>query len=239
MRSNIFRIACVCLSLAALAAAQDAAAPTALPALEQMLKDRTAEWQKLSENLEPSLNRLLPCDPKIAAAIAEVGRASDARIGAVEAYLQAANRQAALDVSAAKQVVASAQTLGVDLAAEKSDLAPERAGLDGMLASLTQSAQRRASLAVPQDALKQILAVQQERSDAVDSALGRADGAAAALIDLIGQLQTRQVAWADVQSAFAAEGIRWREYYAARLARAQTECTITRGPAPASRGKQK
>jgi hypothetical protein len=236
-RQNIIRIACVCLLTAPLAAAQDAAAPPALPALEQMVKDRTAEWQKLSQNLQPSLNRLLPCDPKVAASITEVARASDARIAAVEAYLQAANRQAALDVSAAKQVVASAQMLGVDLAAEKSELAPERAGPEGLLANLTQSAQRRASLVAPEDALKQVLAVQQERSDAVDSAIGRADGAAAALIDLIGQLQARQTAWADVQKAFGAEGIRWREYYAARLARAQTECTITRGPAPA--GKQK
>lgn len=236
MRSNMIRIVFVCLFAAALAA-QDAAAPPALAQLERMVKDRTAEWQKLSQGLEPELSRLLPCDPKIAAAITDVNSASDARISAVEVYLQAANRQAALDVSAAKQVVASAQMLGADLAAEKSGIAPERASLDGLLANLTQSAQRRAALAEPEDALKQVLAVQQERSDAVDSALGRADGAAAALTDLVTQLQARQAAWTDVQNAFAAEAIRWRTYYSARLLRAQTECTITKGPTP--RGKQK
>ena len=55
------------------------------------------------------------------------------------AYLEAANRQALLQTTSAKQVLASAQALGTDLAAEKSDLAPERAGLDGQISNLAQS----------------------------------------------------------------------------------------------------
>ena len=80
--------------------------------------------------------------------------------------------------------------------------------------------------------------MQQQRSDAVDSAVGRADAPPAALADWWCQLQARQAAWTDVQTAFEAEGTRWSAYYAARLARAQTECAITRGPGPAQ-GKQK
>jgi hypothetical protein len=222
-----------------MAVAQSAPAPSALAALEQSVKDRTAEWNKLSQGLQPALNRLLPCDPKVAAAIAEVMKASEARIAAIAAYLGAANRQAALQTSAARQVVASAQGLGTDLAAEKSDLAPERAGLDGQLANLAQSADRRASLAAPQDALKQVAAVQKQRSDAVDSAAGYVDTAASALADLVVQLQARQTAWSDAQTAFEAEATRWSAYYTARQARAQTECTVSRGAGVAAKGKQK
>src|SRR5579863_5687423 len=171
----MMRTVCLCLLTAAMAAAQNAPAPSTLAALEQTAKDRTAEWNKLSQGLEPAINRLLPCDPKVAAAIAEVIKASEARIAAIAAYLGAANRQAALQTSAARLVVTSAQGLGADLAAEKSDLAPERAGLDGQLANLAQSAERRGSLAAPQDALKQVVAVQKQRSDTVDSAVNYED----------------------------------------------------------------
>jgi len=233
------RIVCLCLLTAATAAAQNTPAPSTLAALDQTVKDRTTEWNKLSQALEPAINRLLPCDPKVAADIAEVIKASEARIAAIASYLGAASRQAALQTTAVRQVATSAQGLGADLAVEKSDLAPERAGLDGQLANLTQSAERRGSLAAPQDALKQVEAVQKQRSDTVDSAVGFADTAGPALADLMVQLQARQTAWTDVQTAFEAEGTRWNAYYAARQARAQIECTISRGPDPVAKGKQK
>jgi hypothetical protein len=236
----MIRIVCLCLFTAAMVAAQNPSAPPTPAALEQTVKDRTAEFNKLSQGLEAALNRLLPCDPKIAAAIGQVLKASDARIAAITAYLGAANRQAALQTTAARQVATSAQGLGADLAAEKSDLVPERAAVDGQLANLSRSAQRRGSLAAPQDALKQVVAVQKQRSDTVDSAVGYQDATGLALADLVVQLQARQAAWSDIQTAFEAEGTRWSAYYAARQARAQIECTISRGAAAAAtKGKQK
>ncbi len=168
-----------------MAAAQNAPAPSTPAALEQTVKDRAAEFNKLSQGLEAALNRMLPCDPKITAAIGQVIKASDARTAAIAAYLGAANRQAALQTSAARQVVTSAQGLGADLAAEKSDLVPERAGLDGQLANLAQSAERRSSLASPRDALKQVVVVEKQRSDTVDSGVGYEGATAPALADLV------------------------------------------------------
>lgn len=247
--SNFIRIASVCLISSAAVRAQSAppsslAASPGLAQLEKAVKDRTAEWTRLSQNLETSLIRLLPCDPKVAASITEVSKASEARIAAVAAYMEAANRQAQLQTSAAKQVAASAQTIGADLAAEKAEIAPERSAAEAQLANLMQSAQRRSSLAAPADSLKQVLSVEQQRSDAIDSAVTRADQTSAALADLVMQLQSRQGALQEVQTAFEAEASRWNAYYAARLARAQLECTVTKGapaaPAtPAVKGKQK
>ena len=231
----------LCLFTAGFAAAQNqsgappaVSAPPALAALEQTVKDRTVEWNRLAQSLEGSLVRLLPCDPKIAASITEVTKASDARTAAIAAYLDAANRQAQLQAGAAKQVLASLQGLDVDLAAEKSDLAPERAGLDGQLANLSQSVQHRASLAAPQDGLKQIVALQQQRSDAVDAAVSHADASATDLADVVMQLQARQAALNELQTAFGTEAARWSAYYATRLARAQTECSISKGVEPAA-----
>jgi hypothetical protein len=221
------------------AATQTASAPPTLASLEQNVKDRTVEWNRLAQSLEGSLVRLLPCDPKIAASINAVIKASDARTAAIAAYLSAADRQAQLQASAAQQVLASVKGLDVDLGAEKSDLAPERAGLDGQLANLTLSVQRRASLTAPQDALKQIVALQQQRSDAVDAAVTHADASAADLADVLMQLQARQAALAELQTAFGTEATRWHAYYAARLARAQMECSISKGIVPAAKGATK
>lgn len=229
--------AVLCLIGGGAAAAQETSPPASLgapglDALQQTVKRKTEEWTKLAQDLDPALIRLLPCDPKVAAAITEVTNASDARLAAIADYLAAANRQAQLQADAAKKVLASAEALGPDLGAEKSDLAPERAGVDGEIANLTLGAQRRASFTPAQDALKQISTMEQQRSDTLDSAMGRVDPAAAALGDLIVQLQARQAAWKGVETAFDAERSRWSGYYAARLARAQTECTITKATAP-------
>lgn len=238
---NIIRASLVCLLAAACAAAQSASAPNALAALEQNVQQKTGQWNKLAQNLELSIVKLLPCDPKATAAITEVNRASQARIDAIAAYLKEASRQAGLQLDAAKKVLESAQTVGADLAAEKSDLVSERSGIASQITNLTQSSQNRSSFTPALDELKQISTVEQQRSEALDAATSHTDPAAAALSDLVMQLEARQAAWKDIQAAFNSEGERWTAYYAARLARAQTECSITRGPAAAPRpqGKQK
>ena len=196
---------------------------------------RTAEWSRLAQNLDPALVRLLPCDPKVATSITEVSKASDARVAAVTAYLESAIGEAQRQTEGARQVLTSAQALSGDLSAEKSDLVAERAGLDGQIANLTQSSASRGSFSIPGETLKQTLALQQQRSDTIDSATAHGQAAGSALSDLIVQLQARQTAWADVRTAFETEAARWTAYYAARQARAQMECSITKGSAGPSK----
>ena len=229
-------------------AARNVSTPASLAALEQSVTQRTAQWDTLARNLDASILRLLPCDPKAAAAIAEVSKASDARVAAVAAYLEAAGRQAALQTAAARRVLASVQPLAGDLAAEKSDLAQEELGVAGQIAILTDSSQRRPSFNAAQDTLRQIAALEQQRSEAVDSAIGHDDAAGLGVRGLLAQLETGEAALKDIQAAFAAEGSRWSAYYAARLTRAQAECAAARGvvatparpqPQAQPQGKQK
>ena len=61
--------------------------------------------------------------------------------------------------------------------------------------------------------------------------------AVASLRDLVTKFDARDAALRDESVAFEAERARWNGYYAARLARAQTECSITQiGARP--QGKQ-
>jgi hypothetical protein len=249
-RLNVIRIFGVSLLLAGAAIAQNPSGPGTLAAPEQAAKQKTAEWDALERALDSSIRQLLPCDPKAAAAIAEVSRASEARVAALTAYLEAAGRQTTLQTAGARRVLASIQPLESDLAAEKSDLAREQSGTNGQIAILTDSGQRRPAFNAVQDALRQIAALEQQRSDAADSAVSHADPAAGAVRTLLDQLEAHDAALKEARSAFEAEGSRWSAYYAARSARTQTECSVTRGfvaapaqaparPQPAPQGKQK
>jgi hypothetical protein len=239
----MIRVVYICAITAASVAAQNAPAPPALATLQQTVQQRTVEWNRLAANLDATIIPLLPCDPKAVAAITRVTQASNARLSAMADYLEAAGRQAMLQTDAATKLPASEQAVAGDLGQEKSDLRAERAGVDGQIADLTQSGQNRSTFMGAQDTLKQVSTVEQQRSDALDSATSHAGPATAASRDLVSQLQARQAAWLDVLTAFESERTRWNTYYAARLARAQAECNVTKGPvsapAPRTQGKQK
>jgi DNA repair exonuclease SbcCD ATPase subunit len=223
---------------AAVALAQNAPAPT-LASLAQTALKKTADWDTLAQGLEALIGRLLPCDSKGPAAIEEVSRTSDARLAALADYLQAAAQQASRDTDAAKRVLASSGTLATNLEAEKTEITQEQAGADSEFANLVESAKSRASLNAPRDALQEIRTELQQRADLVQAAIGGQESLAPALRDLVTAAAAREAAWKDVQTAYEAERARWKAYYAARLARAQTECSIVKGTAPArSKGKQ-
>src|SRR5579872_2815826 len=80
-------------------------APGSLPALQQSVSQRTAEWNTLATNLEQRVARLLPCDPQARAAIEETGRASDARIIALTSYWTVASRQSKTQVDAIRRLL--------------------------------------------------------------------------------------------------------------------------------------
>jgi ABC-type transporter Mla subunit MlaD len=226
---------------AAVTMAQSAPAPT-LASLAQKVRQKAAQWDALAQGLDASIGRLLPCDPKGPAAIEDVSRASDARLAALADYLQAAAQQAARDTDAATRALASSATLISVLEAEKNEIAQEQAGADGEFANLVESAKTRASLDPLKDAFQEVRSELQKRADLIQQAeIGGQESLAPALRDLVTAAEAREAAGKDVQVAYEAERARWKAYYAARLARAQIECSAIKGTAPArpaSKGKQ-
>jgi hypothetical protein len=93
--------------------------------------------------------------------------------------------------------------------------------------------------------LRQIAALEQQRSDAADSGISHGDATREGVRGLVAQLEAREAALGELQTAFEAESSALKAYYAARLARAQTECNASKGvvtparPQPPSQGKQK
>ena len=241
----MIRLFCISVFTAAAALAQNA--PPNLAALEQTARQRAADWEKLSQALEGNLVRLLPCDPKINAGINEVSRASEARLAALTAYLQAALQQASQDAADAKRAAASGDVLASDLSVERAEVTQEQAGVDGQLTNLDESAKRRASLEDPQKTLRQIATLVHQREDIAQAAAGSQTALTAALREAADGSAAREQALRETLAAAETERGRWNAYYAARLTRAQTECAITRGtlaapaPAPAkgTRGKKR
>ncbi len=220
--------------------AQSASPPT-LASLAQTAVQKAADWDTLAQGLDASITRLLPCDPKGPAAIEAVSRASDARLAALADYLQAAGQQASRDTDAARRALTSGVIPASGLEAEKNEIFLEQADADSEFANLVESAKSRASLGAPKDGLQEIRSEIQKRADQIQSGIGGQESLAPALRDLITAAEAREAAWKDLQLAYEAERTRWKAYYAARLARAQAECSIIKGAVPArptATGKQ-
>lgn len=235
------RIICLCCIAAGGLFAQAAQAPSAT-ALEAAALQKTAEWQALAQGLSTNIGRLLPCDPKATAAIDAVSKASEARLAAVAAYLQAAALNSTTGSAEAKRLINAAQTLAADLAAEKIEMGLEQTAIDGQFANLSESVPKQPALAAAQGDLKQIQAEAQGRLDAIQTASLQQQALSGSLPNLAAAADARAAAWKDLQVAYEAERARWNTYYAARIARAQMECTITRGVNGSdrqSKGKQR
>jgi hypothetical protein len=235
------RILWLCVFTAAAALAQDAPGPGSLAALEADARQKTATWQKLAQEMELTVSRLLPCDAKAAATISTASQASDARLAAIAAYLQAAEQQASRETAGAQRVLAAAQALVTDLATEKSEVGQEQAAIDGQFLNLSESVKKRAALGDAQKVLQQIQGLSAQRAALAQGGLDRQESFLASARALAAALEAREAALKDERVAHGAERSRWNAYYTARLARTQTECSITRGPAAASkrpRGKQ-
>lgn len=215
-----------------------------LPALEQAAQKRSAEWQELAKDLTERVARILPCDPRYAAAITEVSRASEARLAALGDYLRAVSTKAFAETAAVKILLDAEEKRAVDVALERADAGQEQTAVATLSDALTQSAAKRTPLAEPQKTLSEIQSMIGERVKTQDQVAAAADNDVALLRDVVAKFDARDAALRDELVAFETERARWNTYYAARLARAQTECSITqtipspaRGPARA-KGKQ-
>jgi hypothetical protein len=213
-----------------------------LATLEQTAQKRNAEWESIAKDLSERMARILPCDPRYAAGITEVSRASEARLAALADYLKAASAQAFAETATAKILLDTEERRAVEVTMERADTGQEQTAVDTQSDALAQSVKQRSSLEDPRKVLEQIAAMVRQRAAASEQQVGATDTAVRLLRDLIAKFDARDAALRDESVAFEAERTRWNGYYAARLARAQTECAITQigvQAAPArSKGKQ-
>ena len=202
------------------------------PALEQVAEKRSAEWDALSKALEGKIARMLPCDARVRASLEEVSRASEARLSAISRYLEAAAAQAKNDAENARKALALEDAAIKDSETDRVEAEQQRAAIDGQLADLAESAKRRQALDDARNKLNEIRArVEQDIARARDESDKRT-ALRASLQQLAAGYEARRAAIAAELSALASEAARWSEYYTARLARAQTECSITNQAAP-------
>jgi len=210
-------------------------APNSLPALQDSVAKRTAEWNTLATNLELRIARLLPCDPRVRTAIDEVSRASDARSIALTSYWTMASVQSKAQIEAVRRLVAQEEARASDWSAEESEAKVDVALTAAQAASLASGVRQLPALAKPQ---KDIEAIAQLYRSLEKQAQDRATGGGPLLDDLRELLtasQARQTAIDQRVTAVSTEGLRWSAYYTARQTRARIECSITNPAAAAGR----
>jgi hypothetical protein len=214
-----------------------AAQPTATASLRQIAETKSAEWETLAKALDAKIARMLPCDPRVKSAITEVIRASEARLAALGEAMKGAVDRAAADSEHARVAVADEEGRRRESAAERVDSGQERAAAEGQLADLTESAKRRPAFEEARQKLAGLAAQVAQRASDREEAVKLETLLDASLRELLVACQAREQALRKEQAALTLEASRWSEYYAARLARAQTECTIT-NPANAPKTKK-
>ena len=201
-------------------------APSSLPALQQSVSQRTAEWNTLATNLELRVARLLPCDPQARAAIDEVSRASEARSVALTSYWTVASLQSKTQVESIRGLLTQEEDRVGDWVVDASQARTDVGFAAALETSLASGVPQIQALANPQKDLEAIAEqyrlLEKQAQDRV-AAHGR-------LIDDLRELlntgQTRQAAIDERLRTVGVEGQRWSAYYAARQARAQTECFL-------------
>jgi hypothetical protein len=214
------------LSTAPLVAAQDK--PAGAPSeAAQIAEKRANEWNILASNLEQRVARLLPCDARVRTAIEEVSRASEARFTAMNAYWQEVAKMSASQADVARKLIAENNARIADWKADRADSEQEQTQLAAQTSDLRESERQQAALA---NAERVLNGISQSAAAATKQASAREDASAKldpSLNELIAATESRQAAIENERKALATENGRWSAYYAARITRAQMECSIT------------
>jgi len=221
--------------------AQDPSPQNAVPdlaTLQQTAQKRHAEWEALARDMNDRMARMLPCDPRALAAVTEVSRASDARLGALGDYLRAVSAQAFAETAGARNLLSAEEKRAVEASLERADAGQEQTAVDTQSDALAQGVKQRTSLEAPQKLLAQIAVMLHQRATDAGQQAVAADAAVASLRDLVAKFEARDAALREEFAASEAERARWNGYYAARRTRAQIECTITQIGATPAKGKQ-
>ena len=203
--------------------------PPSLATLEQNMKTTETAWIALAQDLDARLARMLPCDAAVARTIQETSSASQARLQAFTAYAQEAAKGAAADTVAALNIREAEQARLTSIPAERTDTEQERAGIESQLRNLAESVRAKSGLAPAEQQLKQLESMTRERATLAAKQSADGPGVMEALNTLISLLEKREAALRQIAASAAAQTPRWDAYYAARLARARTECTVTGG----------
>jgi hypothetical protein len=221
------RLSMVGIGLAVTGAAWAQEPANALASFQQNAARRESEWVALTTNLEQRLARLLPCDPRIRRDIAETSRASEARIAALTTYWMAVSRISKGQLDAIQRLATEEEAHKGESLMDGTEADQEHATVieeNGFLAvgaghSPDLGSAQKALAAATQSTLK-LEAQVRERRATREQLLNE-------LQETIKAAGARQSAIEAEIQAISAEGLRWNAYYAARIARAQTECTIT------------
>jgi hypothetical protein len=213
---------------AAVLSAQQKPAET-LVALQETAQQKTAEWETLGADLESRIAHLLPCDPRVRSAIDEVSRASEARLTALSRYFEAKRAKAKLDGDTLSVIMATQEALAAAMKTEGAEAAQQRAAIDAQLADLQESAKVFLGLGTAQSTLEDIATSSRKRATRIEDEARKSAATPDLLRDLSKSLQERQTALDKELTALVVATTRWRDYYAARLARSQTECTVING----------
>ena len=195
--------------------------------LEKNVEQKTAEWEGLAKTLESRIARMLPCDARVRTSIEEVNKASDARIGALSKYLEAAASQAQADALTVSRALSAQQSAARDMDIERAEAEQERIAVEAQLGELTESLKRRAQLAEAHRTLTTIADLIKQRAGGAQQEAERRAAFVAALNDLASAYAARERSIRAEITALATESARWTDYYAARIVRSHTECAIT------------
>lgn len=228
----MIRIVCLSILSAAVLSAQQKPAEI-LAALQDEAQEKSAAWEMLASDLESRVAHLLPCDPRVQSAIEEVSRASEARLAALSQYLEAKLTKTNVEGQAIAGIVARQEGLTGEMNTERAEAAQERAAIEAELADLTESAKQSPNLGTAQKELEKIAVDSRLRATRTEEQSRKS----AALTDLFRSFskgfQDRRTALETEMRSVTAMTASWHEYYAARLARAQTECSVINGGSPA------
>src|SRR5438477_5972530 len=116
--------------LCAAAFGQDAVPPNPatadLASLEQTAQKRHLEWEALARDMNDRMARMLPCDPRALAAVAEVSRASEARLAALSDYLRAVSAKAFPETAEGLNLRAVEERQAVASRLQRVDVEPEQ-----------------------------------------------------------------------------------------------------------------
>lgn len=195
--------------------------------LAQAAEAKSAEWATLAQGLEQRVARLLPCDARVRSAVEEVSRASDARFSALAAYWQDAAAQSHEQALAATKLLADSDARLLTIRADRIDADDEQAFTSQQFENLRKSAAQQWALS---DAVNALGPIARAKHDAAARAVEReklAQQSKTSLMEIARTADARQAAIEKERQALTTEGNRWREYYAVRIARAQTECQLT------------
>jgi len=188
---------------------------------------RGSEWSALAASLEQKVARMLPCDARVRSAIEEVSRASDARFAALVAVWRDAEAHAQEQTAIAGRLTADSNASIDAWKAERAEAMQEQTQIAAQSSDLRASARVQPALSSASNALDGIAGTVATAAKLA----GERELLGAAwktnLADALKASEARQAAMENEIKALGAESARWNAYYAARIVRAQTECSLT------------